>query len=502
MKKAVKHLEQFLERAEGYTKGKVVLATVYGDVHDIGKSLVNTILSNNGYTVFDLGKQVPVNTIIEKALEVGRRRDRPVGAARVDVEADAAVRAGARPARHQDSGAHRRRGDQPPLRPARAVRRRRARVRLGRVLLQGRVRGARDDGPASRTRSSATPFIEQAARRRAQRQVPRTRTSARTVRRARPAAQRSDVTPTTRCRRRRSSARARSTDIPLDEVFALLDLDELYRLQWGGRGSGPEYDATVKNEFEPTLARLEGVGEARRLARSRTRSTATSRRSRRATTSSSTIRTPYAKDGTTREIARFHFPRQEGRERLCIADYFRSVESGDVDVVAFQIVTVGDEATREVSRRCRAAGEYTEAFYVHGLAVETAEAVAEWMHRKHASRARRAGGSGQALLVGLRRLSRSRGSRAAVQDPAGGARARHGAHERVPAHSRAEHRGDHRASSAGEVLRRARRGARSGAHEHASSSASSIRTRSSSSTARWARCCTARACSSISATTS
>src|SRR6185503_3867947 len=71
MKRAVKHLEQFLERAEGYTKGKVVLATVYGDVHDIGKSLVNTILSNNGYTVFDLGKQVPVNTILEKAVEVG-----------------------------------------------------------------------------------------------------------------------------------------------------------------------------------------------------------------------------------------------------------------------------------------------------------------------------------------------------------------------------------------------------------------------------------------------
>src|SRR5256714_14832655 len=71
MKGAVRHLEQLLEKAEGYTKGKVVLATVYGDVHDIGKSLVNTILSNNGYTVFDLGKQVPVNTIIEKALEVG-----------------------------------------------------------------------------------------------------------------------------------------------------------------------------------------------------------------------------------------------------------------------------------------------------------------------------------------------------------------------------------------------------------------------------------------------
>ncbi|HEX5871904.1 MAG TPA: homocysteine S-methyltransferase family protein, partial [Longimicrobium sp.] len=65
MKKAVARLEQYLEKAEGQTKGKVVLATVYGDVHDIGKSLVNTILTNNGYTVFDLGKQVPVNTILE-----------------------------------------------------------------------------------------------------------------------------------------------------------------------------------------------------------------------------------------------------------------------------------------------------------------------------------------------------------------------------------------------------------------------------------------------------
>src|SRR5205807_8910525 len=69
-KKAVAHLEQFLEKKEGQTKGKVVLATVFGDVHDIGKNLVHTILANNGYTVFDLGKQVPLNTILEKAIEV------------------------------------------------------------------------------------------------------------------------------------------------------------------------------------------------------------------------------------------------------------------------------------------------------------------------------------------------------------------------------------------------------------------------------------------------
>ena len=71
MKKAVAYLEQFLDRVEGTSKGKVVLATVYGDVHDIGKNLVKTILSNNGYEVYDLGKQVPVATIIEKAVDVG-----------------------------------------------------------------------------------------------------------------------------------------------------------------------------------------------------------------------------------------------------------------------------------------------------------------------------------------------------------------------------------------------------------------------------------------------
>ena len=69
MKRAVAQLENYLDRIDGHTKGKVVIATVFGDVHDIGKSLVNTILTNNGYTVIDLGKQVPVDTIIEAAVE-------------------------------------------------------------------------------------------------------------------------------------------------------------------------------------------------------------------------------------------------------------------------------------------------------------------------------------------------------------------------------------------------------------------------------------------------
>ena len=69
MKRAVAQLENYLEQMEGHTKGTVVIATVFGDVHDIGKSLVNTIMTNNGYTVIDLGKQVPVDTIIDAAVE-------------------------------------------------------------------------------------------------------------------------------------------------------------------------------------------------------------------------------------------------------------------------------------------------------------------------------------------------------------------------------------------------------------------------------------------------
>jgi 5-methyltetrahydrofolate--homocysteine methyltransferase len=170
-------------------------------------------------------------------------------------------------------------------------------------------------------------------------------------------------------------------DIPLGEVLELLDRDELFRLQWGGRGSGPEYHAAVKNEFEPTLARLSAaalrdgwIAPQAVYGYFPVQSAG----------NDVVVYDPdaYATDAhTRREIARFHFPRQDGRERLCIADYFRSVESGEVDVVALQVVTVGDEATRRFET-LQAAGEYAVAFYSHGLAVEAAEATAEWLHRR------------------------------------------------------------------------------------------------------------------------
>ena len=379
MKKAVKHLEQFLEKAEGYTKGKVVLATVYGDVHDIGKSLVNTILSNNGYTVFDLGKQVPVNTILDKAVEVGADA---IGLSALLVSTSKQM-----PLCVQELD---RRGMQIPVLIGGAAINR----RFGRRALF--VDGERPYGPGVFYCKDAFEGLEtmdvlQDADRRAsfvaeQLDAARNDVFLRTT-------VGKDITVGDRGGER-SAVRADNPvptppffgtrvvrDIPLDEVFALLDLDELFRLQWGGRGSGEQYEATVRDEFRPALDRL--TAEAKREGWLKPQAVYGYFPAQ-SDGNHVIVYDPaaYQSDGgSLREIARFHFPRQEGRERLCLADYFRSTGSSDVDVIALQLVTVGDEATRRFDE-LQKAGEYTEAFYSHGVAVESAEAVAEWMHRR------------------------------------------------------------------------------------------------------------------------
>ena len=123
------------------------------------------------------------------------------------------------------------------------------------------------------------------------------------------------------------------------------DLDELYRLQWGARGSGEQYKTTVKKEFEPTLERLKNDAKKGAWIRPEVVYGYFPAQSQ---GNDVIIYDPaaYASDGgSLREIARFHFPRMVGRERLCLADYVRSVDSGDVDVLPLQIVTVGAEAT-------------------------------------------------------------------------------------------------------------------------------------------------------------
>ncbi len=382
MKKAVKHLEQFLEKAEGYTKGKVVLATVYGDVHDIGKSLVNTILSNNGYTVFDLGKQVPVNTIIEKALEVEADA---IGLSALLVSTSKQM-----PLCVQELD---KRGIQiPVLIGGAAINRRFGRRAMfvdGERPYDSGVFYCKDafegletmdslqDSP-ERRRDAIARLIDEARK-----DVFLHGNVGKDVKAGIAGGERSDVTHDHAIPSAPFFGTRVLNDIPLNEVFDLLDLDELYRLQWGGRGSGPEFERMVREEFEPTLERLKKEALAEGWVTPRAVYGYFPAQS---VGNELVVYDPdaYAKDGSLVEKTRFHFPRQEGRERLCIADYFRSSTSGDVDVVGFQIVTVGDEATRRFEA-LQAAGEYTEAFYSHGLAVETAEAVAEWLHR-HARR--------------------------------------------------------------------------------------------------------------------
>ena len=382
MKRAVRHLEQFLEKAEGYTKGRVVLATVYGDVHDIGKSLVNTILSNNGYTVYDLGKQVPVNTIIEKAIEVDADA---IGLSALLVSTSKQM-----PLCVQELD---KRGlDIPVLIGGAAINRRFGRRALfveGERAYDPGVFYCKDafegletmdvlqDDDGSRRKAFVAKLLDDA------RNDVFLRTAVgKDIAVGDQGGARSNVSQDHPVPRAPffGVRTLREADIPLDEVFSLLDLDELYRLQWGARGSGPQYEATVRNEFEPVLARL--TAAAKRGAWLQPQAVygffpAHSQGN------DLIVYDPelYARDGTTREVARFHFPRQEGRERLCIADYFRATDSSDVDVVGLQVVTVGDEASRKF-QTLQAAGEYTEAFYVHGLAVETAEALAEWLHRR------------------------------------------------------------------------------------------------------------------------
>ena len=379
MKKAVKHLEQFLEKAEGYTKGKVVLATVYGDVHDIGKSLVNTILSNNGYTVFDLGKQVPVNTILDKAVEVGadaiglsallvstskqmplcvkeldkRGMEIPVliGGAAINrrfgrralfVEDERAYEAGVFYCKDAFEGLETMDVLQDP--------------RQRNVFVEKNLETARNDVFLRTTVGKDIAVGDEAGAR-------------------------SDVAANNPVPRPPFWGTRVLRDIPIDEVFELLDLDELYRLQWGARGSGEQYDSTIRTEFEPALARLKSDAKANGWIKPAAVYGYFPAQSQ---GNDVIIYDPaaYSSDGASlREIARFHFPRMVGRERLCLADYVRSVDSGDVDIVPLQIVTVGRDATSHFDK-LQGANEYTEAYYSHGLSVEAAEAVAEWMHRR------------------------------------------------------------------------------------------------------------------------
>jgi 5-methyltetrahydrofolate--homocysteine methyltransferase len=374
MKRAVSRLETYLDQIEGQSKGTVVLATVFGDVHDIGKNLVGTILSNNGYTVHDLGKQVPVNTIIEKAQEFGADA---IGLSALLVSTSKQM-----PLCVQEL--HARGLDYPVLVGGAAINP--SFVRSAAFVDDGDLFGpglfyCKDafeglsavDALVDPDRSTA--FVE--ARHVEIREGVKRRAALKaTVADRAPSPDGGPPFTDSDIPRPAFYGTKVIESLPLEALYERIDLNTLYRLHWGAKNAkGSEWDRLVAEEFEPRFARYKADALASGWI----------------VPQAAYGIWPAAGDGNAlilydpgehdREIARFDFPRQSDRDRLCLADYFRSVDSSELDVVALQIVTVGDELLKR-SSAMMAAGDYSEGYYLHGFGVRLAEASAEFVHER------------------------------------------------------------------------------------------------------------------------
>ncbi len=373
MKRAVAQLERYLDKLEGYTKGTVVIATVFGDVHDIGKSLVNTILTNNGYTVVDLGKQVPISNILDAAIE---HEATAIGLSALLVSTSKQM-----PACVQEL--HERKLPFPVLIGGAAINR-----NFGLRILY--PRGTESDETyepgvfyckdAFEGLAKMDQLVDPQAH---EGLVARTRVAAQRLR-EQPDAEPDDAPPVTDSSVR-SGARtdnlipeppywgARELEVPLDEVYPHLDTHVLFKLHWGGRGvKGEQWTQLLRDDFQPRLERM---------------------------WSEQTYLHPRAllgyfpcnADGNElivwdprapgeRELHRLVFPRQPRHDRICLSDFYRPLGS-ELDVVALQAVTAGGEVT-DLMASLEANGEFAEQLFVHGLGVQTAEGMAEWVHAR------------------------------------------------------------------------------------------------------------------------
>ncbi len=374
MKRAVAQLERYLDRIEGYTKGTVVIATVFGDVHDIGKSLVNTILTNNGYTVVDLGKQVPISTILDAAVEHDATA---IGLSALLVSTSKQM-----PACVQEL--HERRLQIPVLVGGAAINR-----NFGlRILYPG---GTDSDDvyepgvfyckDAFEGLAKMDQLIDPQAR---EALVTKTREAARKLR-EQPQAEPENLPPLTDSSLRSAAATdvsiptppywgVQEIEVDMDEVYRHLDTHVLFKLHWGGRGvKGEEWKRLVSEDFQPRLERMwreQTYLHPRALLGY----------------------FPCNADGNElivwdprapreRELARLVFPRQPKHDRICLADFYRPLDTGEADVVALQAVTAGEEVT-QLMAKLEAEGEFAEQLFVHGLGVQTAEGMAEWLHAR------------------------------------------------------------------------------------------------------------------------
>ena len=370
MKAAVAVLEPHMERSDQGGKGTVVLATVKGDVHDIGKNLVDIILTNNGYTVHNLGIKQPIATIIEKAEEL---RADAIGMSGLLVKSTIVMRENLEELNARGLDRY------PVLLGGAALNRTYVEGDL-RQLYKGRVFYCRDAFAGLRVMDQlreeraagvrAAPEPVRAPR------VPRTRTAARAAEAPATAeVARSEVAADVPVPRAPFWGSRIVKGVPVRDIAPYLNESALFRGQWQLRPVGGKegWQRILETEARPRLRALLDEAIAQQVLRP------------------AVVYGyfPCNADGNDLivwdeqggERARFRFPRQRRDRRLCIADYFRPVGSGERDVVAFHVVTMG-RAASEATARLFEANRYREYLELHGVTVEMAEALAEYWHKR------------------------------------------------------------------------------------------------------------------------
>lgn len=374
MKASVAYLEQFMDKAATTAKGVLVLATVKGDVHDIGKNLVDIILTNNGYRVINLGIKVPVETMLHAAEE---HRAHAIGMSGLLVKSTLIMK--------ENLEVMTERGLQLPVVLGGAALTRRYVEEDLRKVYAGPVVYANDafDGLRFMDRiARGEPLAGAPGPVSADEDERLTGTEAKIAL----ALRAEDDAPAAR----RSAVRADGPvpvppfwgtrvveSVPLDEVFAYVNEVALIRGQWQvRRGSldAAAYDTLLKEKIYPEYEALKRqIAEQRLLEPKVVYGYFPCQ-------SEGDDLLVYDGDGKA-VLATFTFPRQPGDRHLCLADFFTSRESGRMDVVAFQLVTMGRVAA-EHSARLFASNNYKDYLYFHGLSVECAEALAELWHKR------------------------------------------------------------------------------------------------------------------------
>ncbi|MCA1940660.1 MAG: methionine synthase [Caenispirillum bisanense] len=381
MKTAVAWLEPHMEKVDGQAKGTIVLATVKGDVHDIGKNLVDIILTNNGYRVVNLGIKQPIATIISAAKE---HKADAVGMSGLLVKSTVIMRENLEEMTREGL-------DLPVILGGAALTR--AYVETDCVNAYGakRVAYARDafDGLNLMARIADGQFdavLQEAQAKRAAK--PSSRNPAKVAAEAAKQVQRPVDWEVVNLRRRELAANAPVPtppfwgaqvveNVPVKALVPYLSETMLFQFQWGFKKAGrslAEWKKWADQEVRPILNRLVMQCEAEQILRPQ----AIYGYWKAASHENTLI--VFDQDGET-ELTRFEFPRQNAEDGICISDFFRDVSAGERDVVGFQVVTMGQQAS-DIARQWFADNRYQDYLYLHGLSVEMAEALAEYTHKR------------------------------------------------------------------------------------------------------------------------